>query len=114
MTRMTIRLPETLHAVLQQQARREGLSLNQFILYSLTRQSAFASAIESLPAKQAIEQQARFNALLQRLGPPATDDSFDAYMRQREGKHRPNVSKEDERKLRAKIAQKRRQKAKAS
>ena len=112
MTRMTIRLPETLHTVLQRQASKEGLSLNQFILYSLTRQSAFANAVESLPVKQIMEQQARFHALLQHLGPAMSDEEWDAFLRQRQDKPKQNVPKAIERKLRSKIVKK--QKAKAS
>ena len=37
MSRMTLRLPETLHRLLTEQARREGVSLNQYLVYSLTR-----------------------------------------------------------------------------
>jgi len=112
MARMTIRLPETLHAVLQQQASKEGLSLNQFILYSLTRQSAFAHAIETLPPKQVMEQQARFHTLLQSLGPGMNDAEWEAFIAQRNGARKLNVSRTTERKLRAKIAK--RQKTKLS
>lgn len=37
MSRLTVRLPESLHEQLAKQAEREGVSLNQFILLSLTR-----------------------------------------------------------------------------
>ena len=37
MSRMTLRLPESLHRLLAEQARREGVSLNQYLVYSLTR-----------------------------------------------------------------------------
>jgi predicted HicB family RNase H-like nuclease len=38
MSRLTLRLPETLHRQLATQAQREGVSLNQYIVYALTRQ----------------------------------------------------------------------------
>lgn len=105
MTRMTIRLPETLHTLLQQQANREGLSLNQFILYSLTRQSAFAHSIEMLPVKDVLEQQARFYTLLQTLGPAMTDAEWDTFLQNRTGRpKRAGVSAATENKLREKIA----------
>ncbi len=105
MTRMTIRLPESLHEILQQQANREGLSLNQFILYSLTRQSAFAHSIESIPAEQALERQSRFYVLLQSLGEALSDAEWDTFLQNREGKTtQNNVPEVIEHKLRYKIA----------
>ncbi len=37
MSRFTLRLPESLHRQLSDQAQREGISLNQYLVYSLTR-----------------------------------------------------------------------------
>lgn len=37
MSLVQLRLPETLHHQLQEQAEREGLALDQYILYALTR-----------------------------------------------------------------------------
>ncbi len=37
MSRLTLRLPESLHQKLARQARDEGVSLNQMIVYLLTR-----------------------------------------------------------------------------
>ena len=37
MSRLTVRLPESLHHRLTQQAEREGVSLNHYIVYTLTR-----------------------------------------------------------------------------
>lgn len=37
MSRLTVRLPESLHQRLAQQAEREGVSLNHYIVYTLTR-----------------------------------------------------------------------------
>lgn len=37
MSRLTLRLPETLHRKLADQAKREGVSLNHYIVFSLTR-----------------------------------------------------------------------------
>lgn len=40
MSRFTLRLPNTLHRELKQNAHQEGVSLNQYIVYALTRQVA--------------------------------------------------------------------------
>lgn len=39
MARLTLRLPDSLHQNLRSQAQDEGISLNQFIVYQLTRAS---------------------------------------------------------------------------
>ena len=46
MTRMTVRLPESLHERLAAGAKREGVSLNHYIVYSLTR-TVTAADLES-------------------------------------------------------------------
>jgi len=38
MGRFTVRLPDSLHAALEEQAQLEGVSLNQFVVYALTQQ----------------------------------------------------------------------------
>jgi predicted HicB family RNase H-like nuclease len=40
MSRLTLRLPETLHRQLAAQAKREGVSLNQYVVYARSRQLA--------------------------------------------------------------------------
>lgn len=58
MSRMTLRLPDSLHSLLAQQAQREGVSLNQYLVYSLTR----LVSIEDLQG-----QLETFNGLLHRF-----------------------------------------------
>ena len=43
MSRLTLRLPDTLHRQLSKQAEREGISLNQYIVYALTREATLAT-----------------------------------------------------------------------
>ena len=40
MSRLTLRLPESLHQTLARRAKEEGVSLNQMIVYLLTRMTA--------------------------------------------------------------------------
>lgn len=58
MSRLTLRLPESLHDQLDAQAEAEGVSLNHFIVYSLTR----AVTVGDLEA-----QAHRFDKLLTRV-----------------------------------------------
>jgi uncharacterized protein (DUF1778 family) len=56
MARLTLRLPSSLHDQLVALAKAEGVSLNQYIVYSLSRQAASASAIEEMPGFRVAER----------------------------------------------------------
>ena len=68
MGRFTLRLPETLHNELESRAQQEGVSLNQYIVYMLTRQVASTYTIQVLPEKAIGEQKASYEKLLDSLG----------------------------------------------
>ncbi len=69
MGRFTLRLPKTLHQELETRAAQEGVSLNQYVVYALTRQVAAAYTVQVLPAEKVMEQRASYEVLLERLGP---------------------------------------------
>jgi predicted HicB family RNase H-like nuclease len=50
-------LPETLHQQLAQLAEGEGVSLNQYIVYALTRQAAIAYGIQAVADGEVVHQQ---------------------------------------------------------
>lgn len=68
MSRLTLRLPETLHRQLETLAQTEETSLNQYIVYALTRQVTLAYTVQPLSERAVAEQNASFTALLQDLG----------------------------------------------
>ena len=68
MGRLTVRLPETLHKELTALAHQEGVSLNQYIVYALTRQVMLAHTIQTVPEEEVSRQLASAEALLQSLG----------------------------------------------
>ena len=68
MSRLTLRLPETLHQQLAHLAEGEGVSLNQYIVYALTRQAALAHAIQVVPEAEVEQQQQAFQLLVKQLG----------------------------------------------
>jgi HicB family len=68
MSRLTLRLPETLHQQLTHLAEGEGVSLNQYIVYALTRQTALAYAVQVIPESEVDQQQQAFQSLVQQLG----------------------------------------------
>jgi len=74
MSRLTLRLPDTLHEQLEALAEQEAVSLNQYIVYALTRQATLAYTVHSLPEKAVREQRAAYNALLQSLGTATAEE----------------------------------------
>jgi hypothetical protein len=68
MSRVTLQLPETLHRHLASEAQREGVSLQQYIVYALTRQFAHSYAVHVVSEEAIAQQQAQFAALLEELG----------------------------------------------
>lgn len=68
MSRLTLELPETLYQQLVTLAKDEGVSLKQYILYSLTRQTILSYTVQSVTEKEIIKQRTDFNSLLQSLG----------------------------------------------
>jgi hypothetical protein len=68
MGQFTLRLPETLHRELEFRAQQEGVSVNQYIVYALTRQVAVTYTIQVLPDEAIKQQKAGFEKLLDSLG----------------------------------------------
>jgi len=67
MSRLTLRLPETLHQQLAHLADREGVSLNQYIVYALTRQATSSDQVQVKSEAEVLQQQEAFQQLKQRL-----------------------------------------------
>lgn len=84
MGRFTLRLPETLHNELESRAEQEGVSLNQYIVYMLTRQVASTYTIQVLPETSVKEQRARYDKLLDSLGETASLEETKAFLAERE------------------------------
>lgn len=83
MGRLTLRLPETLHRQLEQQAKSEGISLNQYLVYALTRQVASGYQVTALPENEVREQREAYQVLRQKLG-SASDDEVWQVLKERE------------------------------
>ncbi len=82
MARLSLRLPDTLHQRLTLQARREGVSLNQFLVFLLAERSRPAYSV--VPAgKTADEQRAAFARLRHELG-SASDEEIWKILDERE------------------------------
>jgi len=83
MSRLTLRLPDTLHEQLESLAEQEAVSLNHYIVYALTRQVTLAYTVQQVPEAIIREQRAAYNALLQSLG-NATAEEIAAALDERE------------------------------
>ena len=78
MSRLTLRLPETLHLQLEERARRENVSLNQYLVYALTRQVASDYTVVALPPEAVQQQREQFEALLLRMRAASPEEIADA------------------------------------
>ena len=74
MSRLTLRLPETLHQQLTHLAADEGVSLNQYIVYALTRQISSAYRVQAISAVDVKQQAQDFSKLLDKLGQASSED----------------------------------------
>jgi len=74
LSRLTLRLPETLHQQLAHLAESEGVSLNQYIVYALTRQTASAHALQVVPEADVKQQQQAFQLLIKQLGQASSSE----------------------------------------
>jgi uncharacterized protein YpbB len=74
MSRLTLRLPETLHHQLEELAQNERTSLNQYIVYALTRQATLAYTVQPSSETAIADQKASYTALLQSLGLASFDE----------------------------------------
>ncbi len=97
MSRLTLRLPDTLHQQLIHLAESEGVSLNQYIVYALTRQSSINYTIQPIPKQETNQQQSDFTNLLQKLG-TASPNEIEIALSERE-----TVEPENELRQRVKI-----------
>lgn len=74
MSRLTLRLPNTLHDQIRALAEYENISINQYVVYALTRQVTQAYTIQEVPEKVILEQRAAYISLLQSLGQASFED----------------------------------------
>ncbi len=74
MSRLSLRLPESLHQQLTSQARHEGVSLNQYLVYLLARFSGPAYSVQA--AETSAEDQKRaFVRLREQLGSASPEEN---------------------------------------
>jgi len=55
MGRLTLRLPDSLHQQLELPAEHEAVSLNQYVVYALTRQATLAYTVQPVAEREPAE-----------------------------------------------------------
>lgn len=104
MSRLTLRLPQTLHTHLTDLAETEGVSLNQYIVYALSRQATMAYTVRPVSDQAVREQRASYTALLNSLG-TATSEEIEATLAEREkAEPEPGLTPEVVARLRQRMA----------
>lgn len=103
MGRFTLRLPKTLHNELEARAQNEGVSLNQYIVYALTRQVASTYTIQVLPEESIREQKESYEKLLESLGEGSITATKAFLAEREEGKQEDELTEEVVARLKAKM-----------
>ncbi len=83
MSRLTLRLPESLQTQLKEAAKREGVSLNQYIVYALAQKAAPSFSVFKHSDEDVKRQMQDFYAHLEKA-PKASDAEVEAFLEARE------------------------------
>jgi response regulator of citrate/malate metabolism len=84
MSELTIQMPETLRSQLDHLASEEGIPLNQYVLYALTRQVTSGYIVRRVPLEEVQKQSEEFAAIRQRWKDMASDKDVDQILAERE------------------------------
>jgi hypothetical protein len=84
MARFTLRLPDSLHDQVMEMAAQEGVSMNQYIVYALTRQlSAPGYEVRLRSEAERTRDRREMDDLLARLGEDLSADEMQAFVQAR-------------------------------
>jgi len=75
MSTLSIRLPESLHVHVREWARKEGISINQFVSAAVAEKLAALATEDYLSVRAARSSQARFEAALAKV--PDVPDEYE-------------------------------------
>lgn len=107
MSRLTLRLPNTLHDRIRALAEHENTSINQYIVYALTRQVTQDYHVQEVPEKVIREQRAAYVALLESLGQASFEDIQEILDEREEEEMEPGLNPEVVEKLQERIMERR-------
>lgn len=103
MSRLTLRLPETLHQQLVDLAQAEGVSLNQYIVYALTRTVASNWTIQLVDSDSKEKQIIEFRDLLQQLGQADATEMEETLASREQVEPEPELTSDVVKRLKARI-----------
>lgn len=105
MSQIEISVPDTLLYQLKTTAMEEGVSLEQYILFVLTRQAILTPAIRKLSEKDAIFQHKNFTERIKSLG-KAPSEELESVLQERESvEPEPGLKQETVLRLKSRIAE---------
>lgn len=94
MSRLTLRLPDSLHHRLADAAGREGVSLNQYLVYLLAQGAASPYVVRPMPEEEVRKQQEAFAELLDELGSVSGSELRERLEQREEVKPEPGLTRE--------------------
>lgn len=106
MAQLLIELPDTLHYQLEGLARREGVQLNQYVLYILTRQVSSTYMVQVIPEEAVAQQEADYVALRQQWGKVSPGQVEEVLARREPIEPEPELKSEVVEKLQRRINEK--------
>lgn len=104
MSELTLQLPETLYHQLAVLAENEGVSLNHYVIYALTRQAFLKYTIQIQSSETVAQQKAEYDVLLQGLGNNSEPLIDEVLTRREETMPEPDLHPETIEKLKKLIA----------
>ena len=84
MGRIELNLPDTLHRQMENIAKKESVSLTQYVIYALTRQMTMGYTVQSVSEREVRRQKEDFAKTTESLGPPASPEKVRQFMADRE------------------------------
>ena len=104
MSRLTLRLPNSLHNQVRSLAEHENISINQYVVYALTRQVTQAYDVLQVPEKTIREERATYRALLEGLGESSFEEIQKTLDERQEVETDANLSVETMQKMKERIS----------
>ena len=104
MSRLTLRLPDSLHDQLRALAKHENVSINQYVVFALTRQVTQDYTVQEVPEKLIRQQRAAYKTLLQSLGQASFEQIQTVLNDRDEGEPEPGLSPATIEKMRERIS----------
>ena len=104
MRRLTLRLPKSLHSQVRSLAEHENISINQYVIYALTRQVTQAYDVLQVPEKAIREQRAAYTALLAGLGESSFEEIQKTLAEREKVESESGLSAEAMEKMKARIS----------